>query len=331
MIDSPNYQFILEAINLNLDINTEQGQFPLLQDASFKLKKGEVLGIVGESGSGKTITCLSITKLLTHPPFIYKNGKVLFINKNIWELSLSELRKIRGKDICYIFQEAQNALNPVVSVGKQVSEILELHQKCTKSEAKNRTLQIFVDVGIPLPDIRYKHFPHQLSGGLQQRVMIAMALAGDPQLLIADEPTTALDVTIQIQIIDLLKRLKARRNMSIIFVSHDLGIIAEICDRVLVMYAGQIIEKAPVNTLFYSPLHPYTVALLNTIPRLNGERGQFKEIPGRVPSPSNYPNGCKFHPRCPFAQKKCEEQNPPIFLNSNDHEYRCWYPQNINN
>jgi oligopeptide/dipeptide ABC transporter ATP-binding protein len=318
---------ILKIENLNLQVLTENGRFPLIENVSFSVESGEVLGIVGESGSGKTVTCMSLTKLLPQPPIYYKSGSVLFNGENLWEMPAQRLREIRSSGISIIFQEALSALNPVIKVGKQVEEVLWLRRNLPKQEAYRETITLFKQVGIPSPEIRYQHYPHQLSGGLQQRVMIAMALAGNPGLLIADEPTTALDVTVQAQVMELLIQLQRQRKMSIIFINHDLGLIAEICDKVLVMYAGEIVERAPVAQLFDSPAHPYTQLLLKSIPQLTAERGKLTEIPGQVPSPGKYPSGCKFHPRCPFSDEKCVRESPPAFKLTEQHFHRCWHPQ----
>ncbi len=317
---------LLAVRNLSLDVLSEEGRHPLIRNIAFTVKQSKVLGIVGESGSGKTVTCLSLTRLLPQPPIYYLKGDVQFEEENLWEMSRDSLRRIRGSGISYIFQEALSALNPVLTVGNQVSEVLIIHQGIRKEEADQQTIELFHQVGIPSPEVRFQHYPHQLSGGLQQRVMIAMALAGNPRLLIADEPTTALDVTIQVQIIELLKQLQRERNMSIIFISHDLGLISEICDDVLVMYAGEMIEYTSLEQLFAHPVHPYTHLLLNSIPRLDRKRGQLTEIPGQVPSPANYPSGCKFHPRCPYAREKCTRESPPVSKLENLHQHRCWFP-----
>jgi oligopeptide/dipeptide ABC transporter ATP-binding protein len=317
---------LLTVKNLSLDVLSEQGRFPLIRNISFSVRQGKVLGIVGESGSGKTVTCLSLTRLLPQPPIYYLTGEVLFEGQDLWKISQEDLRHIRGSGIANIFQEALSALNPVISVGKQVSEVLTIHTGISKKEAHDRTIELFQQVGIPSPEVRFQHYPHQLSGGLQQRAMIAMALAGNPRLLIADEPTTALDVTIQVQIIELLRRLQRERNMSIIFISHDLGLISELCDDVLVMYAGEMIEYSSLEELFAHPAHPYTHLLLNSIPRLDRERGKLIEIPGQVPSPANYPSGCKFHPRCPYAREKCNLESPITFNTGEFHQHRCWFP-----
>jgi len=249
---------LLTVRNLSLDVLSEEGRHPLIRNISFSVQQGKVLGIVGESGSGKTVSCLSLTRLLPQPPVYYLNGEVLFKQQNLWELSRDSLRQIRGSGISYVFQEALSGLNPVLTVGNQVSEVLTIHEGIRKEKADRGTIELFHQVGIPSPEVRFQNYPHQLSGGLQQRVMIAMALAGNPSLLIADEPTTALDVTIQVQIIELLKKLQRERNMSIIFISHDLGLISEICNEVLVMYAGEMIEYTSLDQLFARPVHPYT-------------------------------------------------------------------------
>jgi oligopeptide/dipeptide ABC transporter ATP-binding protein len=317
---------ILTAQHLTLDINIDNKRYPLIEDVSFKVKEGEVLGIVGESGSGKTITCLSLVKLLTTPPFIYRNGSILFENKDLWSLSRIELQKIRGKRISFIFQEAVSALNPVIKIGKQVSEVLYIHNSLNKKDARKKTIELLQMVGIPSPETRFDNYPHQLSGGLQQRVLIAMALASKPSLLIADEPTTALDVTVQIQIMEELKRLQIENRMAIIFINHDLGLVAELCDQVVIMYAGEIIEEATVRDLFQNPIHPYTQMLLKSIPKINQTRGYLTEIPGQVPSPKEYPQGCKFSLRCPYVQEKCVQIKPEWQKFTNGHPYRCWYP-----
>ncbi len=318
---------VLRARHLRLDVLTENAIHQLVHDITFEVNRGEVLGIVGESGSGKTVTCMSLTRLLPQPPFIYHSGEVLFEDQNIWSLPESKLRKIRGTGIGVIFQEAMSALNPVLTVGDQVAEIFRIHRGMDRKSSLDQTVQLFVQVGIPSPEVRLRHYPHQLSGGLQQRVMIAMALAGNPHLLIADEPTTALDVTIQVQILELLKGLQKQGKMAIIFISHDLGLIAEMCDRVLVMYAGEIVEQSPVQELFSRATHPYTRLLIQTIPHLGKKRGKLQEIPGQVPFPANFPDGCRFHPRCPQAREKCRGESPGITHQNDKHSYRCWYPE----
>lgn len=316
---------LLTVEDLSLGISTSKGIVNLVRDVNLEVYPGEVVGIVGESGSGKTVTCLSFTRLLDSPPLVYQKGRVLFGGKNIWELPENELQKIRATGIGVIFQEAGSALNPVVKIGRQISEVLEKHFQLSRREAKEKSIELLRQVGIPSPEERFDQYPHQLSGGMQQRVMIAIALAGAPRLLIADEPTTALDVTIQVQILEELRRLNEERQMAMLFINHDLGLIAELCDRVMVMYAGEIVETADVKTLFRSPRHPYTRLLLESIPRIDLERGQLKEIPGQVPAPGEFPEGCRFHPRCPYALEDCRQQRPPL-TQANNSQFRCWNP-----
>lgn len=314
---------VLKIKDLNVDITLESGIFPVLRNISFDLFPGETLGIVGESGSAKTVTCLSLLKLLPTPPAIYRNGSVELNGKDLWKISESELRKIRGKEISMIFQEALSALNPVIKVGEQISEIFTYHFSLSKIEAKNNVIELLNKVGVPDPEKRFHQYLHQLSGGLQQRIMFAVALAGNPPVLIADEPTTALDVTIQLQILELLKKLQKDSKMSIIFISHDLGIIAEVCHRVIVMYGGRIVEIGQVDTIFSNPQHPYTRLLLETIPDLKKQRGEFVPIAGSVPSVQQLPEGCKFNPRCPEVYAKCTEE-PPLKNYSADQLVSCW-------
>jgi len=309
---------ILQARSLRLDIRSENGTLPILRDVSFDLRPGEALGIVGESGSGKTVTCLSLLRLLPSPPALYRSGSVLFRGEDLWQASEKALQTIRGRRIAMIFQEALSALNPVLKAGEQAAEPLTLHSGKTRREAQQEVLELFARVGIPDPERRFQQYPHQLSGGLQQRVMIAMALACRPEILIADEPTTALDVTIQVQILDLLKNLQRESGMSMIFISHDLGVIAETCQRVLVMYAGQIVESASIEQIFASPQHPYTRLLLQTIPGLDKPRGVLSPIPGQIPSPGALP------PRCPEAAERCQLDPPPPISLPSGQEVRCW-------
>jgi oligopeptide/dipeptide ABC transporter ATP-binding protein len=314
---------VLKINNCNIDITTEFGIFPVLRNISFNLFPGETLGIVGESGSGKTVTCLSLLKLMTTPPALYRSGSVEFNGKDLWKISESELKKIRGKEISIVFQEALSALNPVIKVGEQISEIYTYHLNLSKSEAKNRVINLLERVGISDSLKRYHQYLHQLSGGLQQRIMFALALAGNPSVLIADEPTTALDVPIQLQILELLKELQRDFGMSIIFVSHDLGVIAEVCHRVIVMYAGSIVETGEVNSVFSNPQHPYTRLLMETIPNLKKQRGEFVPIAGQVPSLQQLPIGCKFHPRCPEVFQRCNDE-PTLEYLSKGQYVSCW-------
>ncbi len=316
---------LLTVSGLQVNMRSEQGVINIIRDVSFELHPGETLGIVGESGSGKSVTCLSLLRLIASPPAVYQHGAVEFKGKDLWQSSEQELLKIRGQDIAFIFQEAMSALNPVMKVGEQAAEVLVYHQGLSRHQARENVIALFKQVGISLPERRFDQYPHQLSGGLQQRVMIAMALACGPDLLIADEPTTALDVTIQVQILELLKTLQQTHHMSMIFISHDLGVIAEICQRVLVMYAGQIVESAPIEELFSVPKHPYTRLLLDTIPDINKPRGAFAAIPGQIPSPTDIPSGCAFHPRCPEADNTCTRQEPSLKNLTPKHRVRCWH------
>ncbi len=319
-----NNQPLLTARNLRVDMLTENGALKIIRDVSFDLHSGETLGIVGESGSGKTVTCLSLLKLLPSPPALYRQGEVLFGEGDLWKASSQRLQKIRGRRISVIFQEAMSALNPVVKVGQQVAEVLSYHLQLNGNQARREVGRLFERVGIPDPEKRFHQYPHQLSGGLQQRVMIAVALACRPEILIADEPTTALDVTIQVQILELLKELQQQTNMGLIFISHDLGVIAEICQRVLVMYAGQIVESGTIEQIFDSPQHPYTQMLLQTIPDIKKARGSFSPIPGQIPAPGQLPSGCKFHPRCREAKPFCQQMEPPHFEVTAGQSIRCW-------
>lgn len=314
---------ILSVKDLNIDMSTESGMFPVLRGVNFNLYRGETLGIVGESGSGKTVTCLSLLKLLGTPPAVYRYGSIDFKGKDLWRIPESERRKIRGKEISIVFQEALSALNPVIKVGAQVAEVLICHFNLTQKEAKEQVIVLLEKVGISDPARRYDQYLHQLSGGIQQRIMFAMALAGNPSVLIADEPTTALDVTIQLQILELLKTLQKESRMSIIFVSHDLGVIAEVCHRVIVMYAGSIVEIGTVEEIFSNPQHPYTKMLLATMPDLEKQKGDFIPIPGQVPSLQSLPGGCKFHPRCPEIFEKCYVE-PDLKRLQSGQWARCW-------
>ncbi|HXJ29147.1 MAG TPA: ABC transporter ATP-binding protein [Gemmatimonadales bacterium] len=293
---------------------------------SFELAAGETLGIVGESGCGKTVMSLSILRLIPEPPgHILPGSFIEFEGTNLLTLPPRELRAVRGNRIAMVFQEPMTSLNPVLPVGAQVAEAALVHQKLSRADARTRTIDLLRLVGIPDPETRIDDYPHQLSGGMRQRVMIAMALICHPQILIADEPTTALDVTIQAQILDLLGRLRRELHMAVLLITHDLGVVAGTADRVLVMYAGQVVETAPTRALFATPQHPYTEGLLASIPRLDEERERLRSIPGSVPPATAWPSGCRFHPRCPYAWDKCRTEEPPLLeTGTADHSARCW-------
>ncbi|MFT7585988.1 MAG: oligopeptide/dipeptide ABC transporter ATP-binding protein, partial [Cellvibrionaceae bacterium] len=294
---------------------------------SFHVNRGEVLGIVGESGCGKSVTALSIMGLVGAPGRIV-DGNVMLDDQDLAKLTQKELSAIRGNRISMIFQQPQSSLNPVFRVGDQISEVLHVHQHMDRDAAKERTIELLTLVGIPSPESRYNSWPHEMSGGMAQRVMIAMALACTPELLVADEPTTALDVTIQAQILDLIRDLKTKMDTAVIFITHDLGVVAELCDRVVVMYAGRIVETAEVNELFENPKHPYTAALIGATPILGDVDRELISIPGSVPNLINLPTGCKFAPRCVARIENkleiCKTEDPELKMHSKDHEVRCW-------
>ncbi len=314
---------ILEVRNLKTHFISNKGTAKAVDGVDFTLKKGETLGIVGESGCGKSMTSLSILRLIPSPPGKIVAGEILLNGKDIVKMSNSELRKIRGKQISMIFQEPMTSLNPVLKVGDQISETLRLHQGLSKKAAYAKSVEMLELVGIPSPEKIVKQEPFQLSGGMRQRVMIAMALACAPEVLIADEPTTALDVTIQAQILELMKDLQKKMGMGIIFITHDLGVVAEVCDNVAVMYAGQIVEQREVSALFEAPLHPYTQGLMNSLPKIYEETDELQTIEGTVPSPYEYPSGCRFMDRCPHARNICKQQAPEL-LDVGDAKVRCF-------
>ena len=316
---------ILEIKGLKTHFFTDEGIIKAVDGVDFEIYAGETLAIVGESGSGKTITSLSIMQLIPQPQGKIVEGEILYKERNLVELSNKEMMKIRGNEISMIFQEPMTSLNPVYTIGDQISEAIMTHKKINKNEAKDNTIEILNKVGFPEPERRLKEYPHQLSGGMRQRVMIAMALSCHPEILIADEPTTALDVTIQAQILELIIHLKKDIGMSILLITHDLGVVAETADRVVVMYAGKAVEKADTTTLFENPLHPYTWGLMKSIPKIDEEVEELQTIPGIVPNPLHFPEGCKFYNRCLLADDKCKNQEPPILTVDTDHEVRCWH------
>ncbi len=315
---------LLSVRNLKTHFYTEDGVVPAVDGISFDLERGGTLGIVGESGCGKSVTSLSIMGLIPSPPGKIVDGEIIFEGRDLTKLSEAEMRKIRGNDISMIFQEPMTSLNPVFTIGNQIMEAIMLHQKLDKAAARKKAIEMLSLVGIPSPEKRIDEYPHQLSGGMRQRVMIAMALSCNPKLLIADEPTTALDVTIQAQILDLMRDLQKELGTAIIMITHDLGVIAELVDRVAVMYTGVIVESGDVETIFANPQHPYTQGLLASIPRLDMDVDRLQAIPGSVPTPGNFPKGCGFHPRCPFAKDICVAKRPPAFAVGDGHHAACW-------
>lgn len=320
---------LLSVKNLKTYFPGDEGTIKAVDGISFDIYRGEVLGVVGESGCGKSVTSLSIMRLIQQPPGLIKANSLLFAGKELLSLSEQEMRHIRGNEISMIFQEPMTSLNPVFTIGDQIGETIMLHQKLTKTQAREKAVEMLHKVGIPLPQQRLKEYPHQLSGGMRQRVMIAMALSCNPKLLIADEPTTALDVTIQVQILDLIADLQKDFNASILLITHDLGVIAETADRVLVMYAGNIVESSDVQTIFKNPAHPYTWGLLESVPRLDQEKERLMTIEGSVPNPALLPKGCTFHPRCSFASDICEKIKPEVTELKPGHQVQCWHYDKI--
>ncbi len=315
---------LLQVKNLHTIFHTEDGTVEAIGGVDFEINEGETLGIVGESGCGKSVTSLSIMRLLPKGIGEVPQGEVIYKGRNILKIPEHEMRRIRGKEIAMIFQEPMTALNPVYTAGDQVAEMVELHLGMKKKEALDYTVEMFKKVGIPMPEQRIYEYPHELSGGLRQRVMIAMALSCNPSLLIADEPTTALDVTIQAQVLDLMRNLLKEYNSSLIMITHDLGVIAEMAERVAVMYAGKIVEYTDVVTLFKNPSHPYTIGLMKSIPRPDVEVERLESIEGVVPDLFHMPKGCRFNNRCPYATSKCREEEPPLFEVEPQHWSRCW-------
>lgn len=315
---------LLNVENLKTYFYTEDGVVPAVDGVSFSLDKGEALGIVGESGCGKSVTSLSIMRLVPNPPGKIIEGRIEFEGQDLLAKSEAEMRSIRGNDISMIFQEPMTSLNPLFTVGDQIMEAIILHQKVGKAEARARAIEMLRKVGIPSPERRVDEYPHQMSGGMRQRVMIAMALSCNPKLLIADEPTTALDVTIQAQILDLMRKLRRELGTSILLITHDLGVIAELVDKVVVMYAGKIVERADVREIFANPTHPYTEGLLGSIPKLHENRDRLQTIEGTVPNPFRMPPGCRFHPRCRDAKEICSLEEPPVLEVAPGHSVQCW-------
>lgn len=314
---------ILVVSNLQTSFATDAGEVRAVDGVSFVVPKGKTLGIVGESGSGKSITSLSILRLLAKNGKS-KGGEIVFKGKDLLKLSEKEMAALRGNQISMIFQEPMTSLNPVYTVGQQISETIVIHKKVSKKEAMEQSVDMLKLVGIPSPEKRVTQYPYELSGGMRQRVMIAMALACNPEILIADEPTTALDVTIQAQILELIRDLQNRLGMSVIMITHDLGVVAETCDYVAVMYAGQVVEYAEIRTLFKQPKHPYTLGLLNSLPRHDIDQERLVPIKGMVPSPHDMPIGCRFAPRCPAATELCHTKQPQLVGDETGNQIRCW-------
>jgi peptide/nickel transport system ATP-binding protein/oligopeptide transport system ATP-binding protein len=318
---------LLSVENISTHFFTEDGVARAVQDVSFSIKNGKTFALVGESGCGKSVTALSIMRLIAGPQGKIVSGKIVFDEKNLLELKEKQMRNIRGNKIAMIFQEPMTSLNPVYTVGNQIVEAIRLHQKKPMEQAWADTVEMLHKVGIPDPDRRVSEYPHQMSGGMRQRVMIAMAVSCQPKLLIADEPTTALDVTIQAQILDLLDKLQEQNGMSILLITHDLGVVAERADDVAVMYASRIVEVAESNALFEGPLHPYTQGLLRSLPRLGISAKRLQTIAGTVPDPLHFPTGCKFHPRCPIgnSDKRCQSIEPGLRQVCDGRCVACWY------
>ncbi|MDF1586941.1 ABC transporter ATP-binding protein [Marinimicrococcus flavescens] len=314
---------LLSVRNLKTVFKTEDGQFAAVDDVSFELNEGEVIGIVGESGSGKSVTALSIMGLVPNPPGRIAGGEIRFEGRNLLELPEREMRRLRGGRMAMIFQEPMTSLNPVFTVGDQLFEGIIEHEGVGKRAARDRAVELLDKVGIAAPAERLDQYPHQMSGGMRQRVMIAMALACNPKLLLADEPTTALDVTIQAQILDLLRELQEEFRMAVIMITHNLGVVAEFAHKVMVMYCGRAVETAPVGELFERPSHPYTQGLLRSIPHLDHEGARLRTIKGTVPSPFALPPGCRFAARCEHARPACAEAEPPMIGVVPDHEAAC--------
>jgi oligopeptide transport system ATP-binding protein len=316
---------LLEVQNLSVSFDTYAGEVKAVQNVSFSVLPGEAIGIVGESGCGKSVTAHSIMGLIPIPPGRIVNGKILFNHTDLLQLPDQAMEKVRGNDIGMIFQDPMSSLNPVLTIGAQIMETLQLHKKVSKKEAMEKAVEMLHLVGIPSPEKRVKDYPHQFSGGMRQRAMIAMALACNPKLLIADEPTTALDVTIQAQILDLIKSLNSKFNTSVIMISHDLGVVASLCSRVIVMYAGRIAETGSVYDVFHNPQHPYTWGLLKSLPRMDvSTKEPLAVIEGHPPDLLNPPTGCPFYPRCPHAMQVCTEYYPEDSLINEQHMTRCW-------
>jgi len=315
---------LVEFRNLKTFFYTSEGVVKAVNDVSFSIREGETVCVVGESGCGKSVTALSLMRLIQSPPGKIEGGEIIFDGRDVLKLSETEMRKIRGNEIGMVFQEPMTSLNPVLTIGEQIMEPLMVHKLMNKKEAWNKAVELIKQVGIPRAEQIMTSYPHELSGGMRQRIMIAIALSCDPKLLIADEPTTALDVTIQAQILDLLRKIKQERNMALMLITHDLGIVAEMADYVVVMYAGKVIEEAPVKELFKNPKHPYTRGLLKAKPIIGQRKERLYTIPGQVPNPIGLGDYCYFSDRCEFAMEVCRQQIPQLTADEKGHKVACW-------
>jgi peptide/nickel transport system ATP-binding protein len=316
---------VLDVVGLKTSFFTEEGEIPAVDHVDFHINEGEILGIVGESGCGKSVTSLSIMKLIPTPPGKITSGHIYFNGEDLVQASEKKMREIRGNDIAMIFQEPMTSLNPLFTIGNQLTEAIRIHRKWNKKKAKDHVMNMLSLVGLPRPEELFREYPHQLSGGMRQRVMIAMALLCDPKLLIADEPTTALDVTIQAQILQLMKELNEKLDTAIMLITHDLGVVAEVCDRVSVMYAGKVVEEADVKMIFKNPKHPYTKGLIQSVPDKRYKKDHLYSIPGNVPKPGSIEKGCRFAGRCEYASDRCYQEDPLLYeVDGLGHRVRCF-------
>jgi peptide/nickel transport system ATP-binding protein len=315
---------ILDVRGLRTSFFTDDGEVPAVDNVDFHINEGEILGIVGESGCGKSVTSLSIMGLVPNPPGKIVGGEILFNGEDLTKATEKRMRQIRGKDIAMIFQEPMTSLNPLFTIGDQLVEAIRLHNKWSKKKARERALEIMKLVGLPRAEGLIDEYPHQLSGGMRQRVMIAMAMVCDPRVLIADEPTTALDVTIQAQILKLMKQLNKELNTAIMMITHDLGVVAEVCDRIVVMYSGKVVEEGDVRTIFKNPKHPYTAGLIKSVPDMRDEKDRLYSIPGNVPKPGSIKRGCRFAARCEHVMDRCRVDNPELYQVESGHIVRCF-------
>ncbi|GAB3057226.1 ABC transporter ATP-binding protein [Virgibacillus ainsalahensis] len=315
---------VLELDNLHTHFFTDRGEIPAVDGVSIKVHKGEVVGVVGESGCGKSVTALSVMQLVPSPPGRIVSGRINFKDKNLAKASEKQMKKIRGNEVSMIFQEPMTSLNPLFTIGNQMKEAIRIHRKISKKEARSKSIDTLRLVGIPRAESIIDEYPHQLSGGMRQRVMIAMAMSCNPELLIADEPTTALDVTIQAQILDLMRELNEEKDTAILLITHDLGVVAELCDRVIVMYSGQVVEEGTMREILKNPMHPYSQGLIRSLPKLNEKEQKLYSIPGTVPKPQIGRVGCRFADRCEFAFERCFQENPELFSLGNNRRSRCF-------